>query len=323
MNIVNPAKLPVRERDSVCEQCHLKGAAAVLQPGKQWWDFQPGQKMEAVAIHYVEAAPNASIVAVSHAEQLSLSRCVRAAGNRLWCGTCHHPHGAAKADRTAEIRQVCTSCHPVETLAAQHANPQTADCVTCHMPRRPTADVAHAAVTDHRIVRRPGEAGAASVARIVAWKPDESPAAARNAALAWFAYAQKNKTPAVAQEAYQRLESITGPLRDAAVEAASGYLLLEFGKARSAIPRFEQAAQQQPGNAEYWLDLGVAQDAGAEGPAALDTLQHAMSLDEYDYRAYLAAAKIYDRMKLPDQAKRVVQRYLRLDPQSLTMRLAE
>jgi Tfp pilus assembly protein PilF len=48
-----------------------------------------------------------------------------------------------------------------------------------------------------------------------------------------------------------------------------------------------------------------------------------MSLDEYDYRAYLAAAKIYDRMKLPDQAKRVVQRYLHLDPQSLTMRLAE
>lgn len=32
-NIVNPAKLPIRERDSVCEQCHLKGAAAVLQAG--------------------------------------------------------------------------------------------------------------------------------------------------------------------------------------------------------------------------------------------------------------------------------------------------
>jgi len=48
-----------------------------------------------------------------------------------------------------------------------------------------------------------------------------------------------------------------------------------------------------------------------------------MSLDEYDYRPYLAAAKIYYRLKLPDQARRMVERYLRLDPQNLTMRLAE
>jgi len=322
-NIVNPAKLPVRERDSVCEQCHLKGAAAVLQPGKQWWDFKPGQKLESVAIHYVEAAPNSSIVAVSHAEQLSLSKCVRASANRLWCGSCHNPHGNAKADRTAEIRQVCMSCHPLAVLAAQHANPQTADCVTCHMPRKPTSDVAHAAVTDHRIVKRSGDSEAATVARIVSWLPDDSQSASRNSALAWFAYAQKNKNPAVTKEAYQRLASISGPQRDAAVEAASGYMLLEFGKPRLSIPKFEEATREALGNAEYWLDLGVAQDAGGETTAALESFNHAMSLDEYDYRPYLAAAKIYYRLKLPDQARRMVERYLRLDPQNLTMRLAE
>ena len=295
-NIVNPAKLPVRERDSVCEQCHLKGASAVLQPGKQWSDFKPGQKLESVAIHYVEAAPNASIVAVSHAEQLSLSRCVRASRNQLWCGSCHNPHGAAKVDRTAEIRQVCTSCHPVATLAAHHASPQTADCVSCHMPRRPVSDVAHAAVTDHRIVKRPDDNAATAIGRLVAWKPDESPAAGRNAALAWFAYAQKNKTPAIVKEAFQRLDSVPGPFRDAAVEAAAGFMLLEFGKPQLAVPRFQEAAHEQSGNAEYWLDLGVAQDAEGASTTALESLQHAMSVDEYDYRPYLAAARIYDRL---------------------------
>jgi Flp pilus assembly protein TadD len=317
---VNPAKLSVRERDSVCEQCHLKGAAAVLQPGKHWWDFQPGQKMESVAMHYVEAAPNSSIVAVSHAEQLSLSKCVRASANRLWCGSCHDPHGAAKADR---IRQVCNSCHPAATLAAHHANAATADCVACHMPRRPTADVAHAAVTDHRIVKRPGDGEAgASVMRIVPWKPDESAAAARNAALAWFAFAQKNRSSAVVKEAFERLE-VLAHLRDAEVEAALGYMLLEFGRPKLAVPEFDEATREQPGNAEYWLDLAVSQDAAGETTAALSSLQHAIGADEYDYRPYLAAAKIYDRIGVQDQARRVIQRYLKLDPENLTMRLAE
>jgi predicted CXXCH cytochrome family protein len=322
-NIVNPAKLPVRERDSVCEQCHLKGAAAVLQPGKQWSDFQPGQKMEAVAMHYVEATPNASIVAVSHAEQLSLSRCVRASAGRLWCGTCHNPHGAKAADRTSEIRQVCTACHPATTLAANHSSPEQADCVACHMPRRPTADVAHAAVTDHRIVKRPEKTpGEGAGSQIVAWKLDDSPSAARNAALAWFAYAQKSKSPPVIKEAYRRLVALP-PSRDAAVEAATGYLLLAFGQPKLSTPDFLSATHDEPTNPEYWLDLGVSQDAAGNTTAAIEAIQHAISLDQYDYRPYLAAAKIYRRLQVPDQARRMIERYLRLDPQSLTMRLAE
>lgn len=33
-SIANPAKLPIRTRDSVCEQCHLEGAVVILNPGK-------------------------------------------------------------------------------------------------------------------------------------------------------------------------------------------------------------------------------------------------------------------------------------------------
>src|SRR5581483_3668396 len=36
-SIVNPASLPAKQRDSVCEQCHLEGEARILNAGRNWW----------------------------------------------------------------------------------------------------------------------------------------------------------------------------------------------------------------------------------------------------------------------------------------------
>ena len=95
-SIVNPAKLLSAARDSVCEQCHLEGEVRVLNPGKHWQDFQPGNTLETVFSTYlVRAAPGLGDKAVSQAEQLSLSRCARESAGRLWCGTCHDPHSSA------------------------------------------------------------------------------------------------------------------------------------------------------------------------------------------------------------------------------------
>ncbi len=59
MNIVNPAKLPKRARDSVCEQCHLEGEVRILNPGRSWRDFQPGNNLEQTAAVYVVKHDNA------------------------------------------------------------------------------------------------------------------------------------------------------------------------------------------------------------------------------------------------------------------------
>ena len=54
-NIVNPAKLPAAARDSICEQCHLEGETRMLNPGKRWLDFRPGEPFEQVAVTYLAA----------------------------------------------------------------------------------------------------------------------------------------------------------------------------------------------------------------------------------------------------------------------------
>jgi len=57
--IINPAKLEPAARDSICEQCHLFGAARVLNPGKNFSDFIPGQRLEDTFTVYRNAAPQA------------------------------------------------------------------------------------------------------------------------------------------------------------------------------------------------------------------------------------------------------------------------
>lgn len=136
-SVVNPAKLAVRERDRVCEQCHLEGAATILNPGKTWTDFSPGMPLEAVETHYVyrnQDGSLSSMAAVSHAEQLAVSACARGSGGKLWCGTCHDPHGP-DVDRKAQLRRTCESCHTPTQLAAMHT-PAQDDCAACHMSSR-------------------------------------------------------------------------------------------------------------------------------------------------------------------------------------------
>src|SRR5262245_31818113 len=87
-NIINPARLPVRARDSVCEQCHLSGEARIARPGKQIGDFQPGEELEKTFSVYVFDTPAESgLKVISHVQQLARSVCQLKSAGKLWCGT--------------------------------------------------------------------------------------------------------------------------------------------------------------------------------------------------------------------------------------------
>ena len=53
--MVNPAKLPPTQRDSVCLQCHLEGETAVNAPGRSLAEFAPGENLSDYVTHFVHA----------------------------------------------------------------------------------------------------------------------------------------------------------------------------------------------------------------------------------------------------------------------------
>jgi hypothetical protein len=155
--IVNPARLSGTVRDSVCAQCHLPGAVEIARsPATK--PYAPGENLSDSVAVFVLAGEDREANVNGHFEQLSRSRCLREGGGRLWCGTCHKVHSTLSAEaRQAFYRQQCQSCHAARpcTASAEARAAGKDDCLACHMPRRDSATVLHAAVTDHTISRVP------------------------------------------------------------------------------------------------------------------------------------------------------------------------
>jgi Flp pilus assembly protein TadD len=162
LTIVNPRRLDPDLRDAVCEQCHLQGEARVVRRGRALYDYRPGLPLSGFVSVYVRPPDEVDTRrAVSHVEQMRLSRCFRSSGGKMGCISCHDPHVLPAAEeRVSWYRGRCLGCHQETscTLAADERrrhNPADS-CIDCHMPRGDSSNVAHTAVTDHRIVRRAG-----------------------------------------------------------------------------------------------------------------------------------------------------------------------
>jgi hypothetical protein len=166
--IVNPGRLEGELREAVCEQCHLQGAARVLRPGRDWFDFRPGLPLDLFLTVFArppEAGPEQQFV--GHVAEMYQSRCYQQTqgAGKLGCVSCHDPHRVPAADeKVTFFRQRCLQCHAeagcrLPAVRRKEQSPAD-DCVACHMPRRPSSDIAHVATTDHRVIRLPdGAAG--------------------------------------------------------------------------------------------------------------------------------------------------------------------
>jgi hypothetical protein len=156
--IVNPRHLAAALRESVCDQCHLQGADRFLRAGRKEGNFRPGLPLDEFVAVFVEAGPAGSSRAVGQVEQMHASRCYTASGGSLGCTSCHDPHRRpGSAERVEHYRARCVACHeptacriPERNRRARQADDS---CIACHMPRRGASDVAHTALTDHRIPR--------------------------------------------------------------------------------------------------------------------------------------------------------------------------
>jgi predicted CXXCH cytochrome family protein len=321
--IVNPAKLTGRARSSVCEQCHLEGEVRILNPGKVRSDFQPGQNLEDVLAVYVANRHEIGANVVNHVEQLAVSRCARESGGRMWCGTCHDPHGDP-VDRKQQMRGICTSCHASLSPAAHPAG--QLDCVSCHMPHSAASDVQHSAITDHRILRRPlplEEPSAQAIEHLEAWAEPPAQFRQRDLGLAEFLTALMKHIPQLTAPGLSLLENL-GPGKandDALVLSALGSARVVRGDMREAIGFHERTVEKQPDSADYAFNLAYDLRLAGDVEGAERELKRVIEIDPSLWRAYLELASLYYGRQQKSEALATLDRYLKWNPGSIMFRV--
>ncbi|MGB7284664.1 MAG: c-type cytochrome [Candidatus Acidiferrum sp.] len=296
--IVNPAKLEPAARDSICEQCHLFGAARVLNPGKNFSDFIPGQRLEDTFTVYHNAVPPGSpagaFKVISQVEQLELSACARNSGGRLWCGTCHDPHDKP-AQPVEYYRAKCLSCHATNFPVAHPS--KESNCIGCHMPRRDAKDGGHTAFTDHRIQRRPeARPDLPADAGIVAWREPPADLQRRNLGIAYIDVGMQRHLSSYIIQGYRTLTEVQKQFGDdSEFFKWIGEALLLGKQTVDANFAFERALQLDPDSAltEASAASPYIQE-GDDGPA-IAHLERAVHLDPLDLPAASTLIGLYQK----------------------------
>ncbi len=322
-NIVNPAALPPSARAGVCEQCHLSGVVRILNPGKDFGSYRPGEKLENSFSVFTAAqsAIGRPFQVVSHVEQLALSRCAQSSKGRLWCGACHNPHDAPE-DPAAYFRRRCIDCHG-PALAADHGAPAR-DCIGCHMPKRQSWDSGHSAFTDHRIAARPGRAATPAEQpppALRAWRAAPEPLATRNLGLANVMVGRQRSSPRHAAAGLDLLRSVKDEFAgDPDFLEGLGTAFVLTGSPRQGRDYLRKAVEAQPGHALRRLSLAAAWWQLGAASETIAALAAAVRLDPYLESAYRMMARVYADAARPEKARETWRRYLEHRPRSIEAR---
>lgn len=286
--IINPAKLEPVARDSICEQCHLLGVGRVLNPGKKFSDFLPGQRLEDVFTTYHVVLPPGSdsgkFKVISQVEQLARSTCSRMSAGRMWCGTCHNPH--EKPDEPiAYFRNKCLSCH-TGALPASHPQ-KNSNCIGCHMPRRNAKDGGHTVFTDHRIERRPSaEQPLPENIDIAAWREPAPELQKRNLGISYINYGAERRSPEFVVRGYRLLTEVQQQFaNDDALFTAIGTALLLGKQPAEAEFAFDRALQLSPNSVSGETNDASAYLQAGDVDQAISHLERAITLDPLDLTA--------------------------------------
>jgi photosynthetic reaction center cytochrome c subunit len=294
--IINPAKLERAARDSICEQCHLLGVGRVLNPGKSFADFRPGQPLEDVFTTYCNVLPQGTEAAkfkvISHVEQLARSTCARKSNGQLWCGTCHDPHNKP-LEPVQFYRSKCLSCH-MENFPGSHPDKKS-NCIGCHMPRRDARDGGHTAFTDHRIQRRPEpQSTLLEDSDIAAWREPAPDLQERNLGIAYVNAGMERRAPPFLIRGYRMLAEGQEQFRnDSEVFTAMGNALLLAKQTSEAELAFERALQLNPDSATGETNAASAYLQAGDFDKAIAHLERAVAIDPLHLPADAPLIELY------------------------------
>lgn len=294
--IINPAKLPPVQRDSVCAQCHLTGAARVARVDtKGRSSYTPGDDLaHSVAVFVWDVAKDTGLTVTSHFETLDWSRCKQASGDRLWCGSCHDPHGAP-----VDVRARCLTCHEKAescTEALETRRTRNDQCQTCHMPKSGVRDAEHAVYTDHSIPRlrrdRASTAASGSSRELVPfWR--HAPADSRDLALGYAVIALTDAS--VRRRALELLRAAEAKdPADVVIAAQLAQFYDRMARPKEAIALYQRVVEGDPGNTSALINLGTLYAQTGRLSEALALWQRALATNPAltQARMNLAVARI-------------------------------
>ena len=344
--IVNPAHLTAQLSNDICMSCHQIGDTRVLQPGKTYQDFRPGQPLDhTVSIFEIpptrEDPPQDDHV--GHYYSMSMSKCFRASANlpaakQMRCITCHDPHfEPTAAEAPAYFNGKCLSCHTTTSCTApQQARRQTApadNCIGCHMPKRDIRVISHSSATNHRIVVRPDEPfPEEAFAQTTAAMPDlvhinavgerGAKTAAPSALIRLQAYADlKASKPQFAASWLKTLSDLeTGDPENSIVQAALGSRDLGDHKLPEAIDHLQHSLRLDPMQPNVYVDLSEAQDQSGQEEEAIASARKAVELDPFVASMQKALISRLISGKHYDEAETVMEKYLQNFPEDDFMR---
>jgi hypothetical protein len=330
--IVNPAKLAPRLAENVCMACHQRGDARVLQPGKTYQDFRPGQWLiETVAILKVPPSSEEQREQdlLEHNFAMQASRCFRESGGKLSCTTCHDPHEQPRApEASTYFRSKCLSCHTEQScklaLTVRRQQNPPDDCIACHMPKRSIAVISHSALTNHRIPARPNQplppwkADSRSDLLIVD-QPEGKPGPLPDITLLRAYNELAARSPEYQRRYLALLDQLGGSEdKDPYAQAALAHKALDEGKNEEVLAHLTTGVRL--GEAAVYEDMGKALANLGRGDEAVDAFLKGMGIDPYRPELRKNLVLEYIKLKRYTEARHALEEYVGLFPEDDFMR---
>ncbi|HYO84123.1 MAG TPA: tetratricopeptide repeat protein [Bryobacteraceae bacterium] len=286
-SMINPAKLGAAERDSVCSQCHLSGAARIEKAGRRIAENRAGNDLNDFVAYFVPAATDGGAMrATSHMEKLEASACKKASGDKLWCGTCHSPHQTAVSKQAA-----CMSCHPINQCGRGE------DCTSCHMPKAKVVDGGHGVLTDHSIPRR----AMAKSRKDPEWRLEPFRGFTATTRELGLAYAEAGETSSNSSQ----LSEAERLMRSAPADAA---VLTRLGK-------WEAALKADPNSVVAMVNLGVLRAAAGDHASAESLWRQALQRNPGLTAAGVNLVTLLQASGRTQQAEKLLQQLRMFEPQ--------
>ena len=319
--IVNPAKLEARPRDSVCAQCHLLGESRIVKAARSLSRFTPGERLSDYAASLVWNSKNlAGFKATSHYEKLWQSRCKQASGDRLWCGTCHAVHSPPIPQQSGEFfRQKCLSCHQSGHCRERAKLRETRgdQCTSCHMPKAQSLEAEHSVFTDHSIPRgarrQPVVTGTDAVSELVSFWGDKAEPRELGLAYAQLGVRLHDKKRVVRVIELLKAAEAQGQA-DGSVLLQLAYASDQLGKSQEAISYYQRARQQDPSQTVASVNLGNHLAMKGQTREAIALWEDALSRNPGLESARINLATAYLQQGDPTSAEKVLRKALELNP---------